>query len=80
MKTAREPRIDNKNDHLRAIRRGADKIINSRETLPCKCFRPDDPNSDECPACRAWLDMAERVNEAVEKYEQRITGDDHGDS
>ncbi len=57
--------------HLRRIHRGIDAITETRPDM-CQCRNPGNPDADECEFCRAWVDMAESVSEALGKYEERI--------
>ncbi len=57
--------------HLRRIKRGVDEIMDTGRDM-CRCRDVSDPDCDACAYCRAWLDMAESVSEALGKYEEQI--------
>lgn len=58
--------------HLRRLKRGVDGIMETGRDM-CTCVGDvADPDTVECEYCRAWLDMAESVSEALGKYEERI--------
>ena len=64
--------------HIGRICRCVNTMLGELSDL-CQCENPGDPDSDECRFCRAWIDMAESINEAIEQYEHRI-GDSHVDA